>query len=79
VHDCPGPTGGELFEVTFVSEATSLEIAAIDLIRILSDLLKDGQIFGVCHSCHDPDVDVKVWHVVEVLDILQVEHILVLN
>ena len=79
MQDRPGKTGGDLLKETFVSETTSLEIAAIDLIGIFSDLAKDGQIVGVAQLCEDLDVDVKVWDAMEILNVFQGEQLLALD
>lgn len=78
MQDGSGPTTGKRLEEAFVSEATSLEIAAIDLVGIFSNLAEDGHIGGASELCEDPDVHEEVGHAVDVLNVFQVEEILVL-
>ena len=79
MQDNSGPTGGERFQEALVSETTALQVTAIYLIGILGDLSENFEICLVGKLCQNPDVYVKIWNVVEVLNVFQVKKLLVLE
>jgi len=73
VDNDSGITGNELSEKALIPEATSLLIAAIDLIWIVSHLFKSRKLTCVIKLSENLYVYLKVIIVVHVLNILQSE------